>query len=177
VSPPAGSGSIAVQVTAAANTNGPARAGTLLIAGQVVTVNQAAPTPPDLVPAPLSVSSGGPMYCDFDPALGTVVRAYTRNVGLGPATVPSFTTLFVRNTEQTLSQPVPAPLNPTGQVLSTFDLPDNCGSCQWRLTVDGTNIVYEGATGADTNNFVDGTCFVSSPTGAARQVRTVIGRH
>ena len=170
VSPPAGAGSIAVQVAAAANTNGPARVGTLLIAGQVVTVNQTAPTPPDLVPTPHSVSSSGALYCDRDPTLGSVVRSFTRNVGLGPATVESFTTLFLNSTQQTLSQRVP-PLNRNQELPVTFQLPSACfasGGCAFRLTVDGTNIVYEGATGADTNNFVDGTCFGYLPPGGGK---------
>jgi hypothetical protein len=178
VAPASGTGSGSVLVSVGANTNGPARRGTLLIAGQVVTIEQQAPTAtPDLVPAPLTVSSSGPQYCDFDTTLGTVVRAYTRNVGLGPTTVQSVTTLFLNETQTTLSQPV-GQLNPGGQVLLTFQLPLGCFNvfreCQFRLTVDGTNVVFEGSTSADTNNFVDGSCFGGGGVGAASRIRTVV---
>lgn len=183
VTPPTGAGSGSVQVSVAANTNGPSRVGTLLIAGQLVSIDQAAPIPPDLAPF-TPTDDGEDIPCAIDFSSGrTFLNIITRNIGKGAATVPSFTNVLLTTGGQTMSDAVPT-IDVGREDLSVFLLPDTCYTfdsavgadvCRFTVTVDATNAVFESA---ETNNVYTNACVRFSgglAAGAAvRGVRTLI---
>jgi hypothetical protein len=183
VTPPTGAGSGSVQVSVAANTNGPSRVGTLLIAGQLVSIDQAAPIPPDLAPF-TPTDDGEDIPCAIDFSTGrTFLNIITRNIGKGAATVPSFTNVFLTTGGQTMSDAVPT-IDVGREDLSVFLLPDTCyvfdstvggNVCRFTVTVDATSAVFESA---ETNNVYTNACVRFSSVGATgasvRMVRTLI---
>jgi hypothetical protein len=185
VTPPTGAGSGSVQVSVAANTNGPSRVGTLLIAGQLVSIDQAAPIPPDLAPFPPLNSDGIAEPCTFDTHGQTSLNIFTRNIGKGAATVPSFTNVFLVTGNQTMSDSVPT-IDVGQQDLSVLLLPETCyvfdstvggDVCRFTVTVDATNAVFESA---ETNNVYTNACVRFSEgltVSAVRRVRALIPRH
>jgi hypothetical protein len=181
VTPPTGAGSGSVQVSVAANTNGPSRVGTLLIAGQLVSIDQAAPIPPDLAPF-TPTDDGVDDPCTLDSSGRTFLNIFTRNIGKGAAAVPSFTNVFLTTGGQTMSDAVPT-IDVGREDLSVFLLPETCYTfdstldafvCRFTVTVDATNAVFESA---ETNNGYTNACmrFSVELTGGAavRQVRAL----
>jgi len=134
----------------------------LLVAGQLVTVNQAAPLLADLVPV-LSES-----YCTVSDSNVRFASVRTSNAGPGSAVVPSFTRLVFDTEAQTVSDEIP-PLSPKLEDLSIFTLPSTCfaaadpsgiRTCAFTIVVDASNAVYEGepTTTAELNNTRRGAC-------------------
>lgn len=158
VTPPSGTGPAAVQYTAAANTNGPQRTGTLVIAGITFTVTQAASVPADLVP----LFAVGTTPCAAD---GSTVTVQIANQGNGNAVASTATITFTNPSSPTPdgSQSVSA-INAGSQVAITFALPGTCyvGSsfrtCAFLIKADATDVVFESN---ETNNTVSNSCSVS----------------
>jgi hypothetical protein len=155
VTPASGAGPGSVTYTAAANTNGPARTGTLVIAGLTFTVSQAAPPPPDLTP--IFATSTSP--CTFNSGTGQgTVTVQATNIGAGPSTVNSTARItFVTGASSTPDQTL-GPLAVKGQTPLTFVLPGTCyndGVCNLTITLDVAGAVFESN---EANNSATSSC-------------------
>ena len=166
VAPASGAGPASVTYTAAPNVNGPARTGTLVIAGLTFSVTQAAPPPPDLIPVlPVSTSS-----CGFSSGQFTVTAQAT-NAGIGPSVVNSAARItFVTGASTTPDQNV-GPLAVKAQTPLTFVLPTTCfsdGVCNFTIALDATGTVFESN---EANNTVTSSCSSGSVGLAGRGSR------
>jgi hypothetical protein len=159
VAPPSGAGPGSVTYTAAANVNGPARTGTLVIAGLTFTVSQAAPPPPDLTP--VFAASTSPCTFNSDTGQGTVTVQAT-NAGVGAAPVSSLARITFTTGPSSIPDQTVGLLAPKAQVPLTFVLPATCyddpddGTCALTITLDATGAVFESNEG---NNTIQRNCF------------------
>jgi hypothetical protein len=156
-----GSGSGPAQFTVAANSNGPARTGSLLVAGQLVTVNQSAAPAADLIPTFDPQLEG---FCtSINDGQQAAIKIRTLNQGQG-ASVASSTRLILTLRNEAVSHDVPI-LAAKGQDDWTFSLPDSCfvtdgssRSCSFAAITDANDVVFEGTAGGEGNNSVGGVC-------------------
>lgn len=161
VNPTSGTGSGAVNYTAAATTA--AREATIVIQGSPFLLRQDAPVlSPDVVPfTPLG---GGDDYCRIS---GTTFFVGVRNLGPGAAGASVTRVSFVPNDGTPSSNSLPTASLPSGGTVDVaFPYPRDCefgGGCTIQIVVDANNELAEGTAG-EGNNTVDTQCSIGTAT-------------